>query len=513
MKQARASLRVLSWKERQRRRRRREGERETIAFFEELDPDINRNTSPPIDESVHVRCAWAIEFYTPAHMDQLAMNLMHFNHTSSVRVHNTELLDNWVDELHRVRYGGGWVNLGTLVRKGERSKFINPTREVELPPSVDYAIARAFRVSPSTVCIAVCFVFDDNFSAIYDRELRKYRNTYTERTTRGSSILTPDLQKSASIECIRSEISGRSTDWFRDHFPGIFSSGSLERNVPICEFMTLLAAKPFPQTQLDVQPVPKYLDLLGLGNGWDAWRHADIHGLHFSVQRGRRGSRLNFSTLSANSREFPAKVDNFGGHEGLSAHILYFDRSASGLLCMWASLALLDVFTENLNQVRNSNEFRTGATDEPLENLQRLRDHMSSLADVGTVLGDFFRDPESLLWSVGPIMAFEPCAPELHSPSATLDAFFRCSITERAHWLHDTNLSVRDQLAQVGMIINASENVRLQKSVAKLTWCVVGLTVLAVVLAALQPFGTDWITDLPAVIVDVFAAGTGHLPR
>ena len=80
----------------------------------------------------------------------------------------------------------------------------------------------------------------------------------------------------------------------------------------------------------------------------------------------------------------------------------------------------------------------------------------------------------------------------LTNRNSTLDMALRQSITDRAIWLRDTELSVRDQLAQLGAIINASENVRLQKTVAKLTRWIVVLTVLAVILAAAQLLSIDW---------------------
>ena len=471
-------------------------EREALEFHKERDPKENCETSPPDDEAVGLHCAWAVEFYTPAHMDNLAKNLLHFNRTSGIREYDTQHLDTWVNELHRARYGGGWINLGLLERKGERSKFLGTTRRVELPPSVEYALAHTFRVSPSIVCIAVCFVFDEDLSSSLDSALRRNRESFAEPIDTGFSIFTPEVQKLEDIRLIRSKISSQSTDWFRDNFPGLFSSGLLGGHVPVCEFITLRKARPFPKREVAGPQAPLYLQLLGLNIDLDAWRHTDIPGLHFSIQRHRRGLPYRYSTLSANSHDFPDHVNNYGGHEGELARIYYLNNAMPNLLCMWAALALLDVFTENLNKIRNSNEFRTGESDDPVKNLQRLKDHISSLTDVGAVSADFCRDSKSRLWTFGPIAAFAPCMPEVYEANATLDAVFRRSITERAVWLHDTDLSVRDQLTQMGAIINASESVRLQKTVAKLTRIVVFLTLvavlLAVVLATVQLLSINW---------------------
>ena len=467
-------------------------EREVLESYRERDPEENRETSLPADETVALHCAWAVEFYTPAHMDNLAKNLLRFNQTSAVQKYDTEHLDAWVKELHRASNGGGWINLGLMERKGERPKFIGATRRVDLPPSVEYALAHAFRVSPSIVCIAVCFVFDEDVSSSLDNALRRYRDSYVEPIDAGFSIFTPEVQKLEDLGSMRSRISVQSTEWFKENFPGLFSSGLLGGHVPVCEFITLQKARPFPKGEVDGSQTPLYLRLLGLSTDWDAWRSGDIPGLLFSTQMHHRGSPVRYSTLSANGHDFPDHVNNYGGHEGQLARIYYLNSAMPNLVCMWAALALLDVFTENINKIRNSDEFRTGESDDPVKNLQRLRDHISSMTDVGAVLADFCKDSQSRLWTFGHIAAFTPCMPHMYEDNATLGEVLKRSISERAVWLHDTDLYVRDQLTQMGTIINASENVRLQRTVAILTWVVVLLTLVAVALATVQLLNANW---------------------
>ena len=66
-------------------------------------------------------------------MDKLAKNLLSFNRTSGVKEHQAHHLDTWVNEMHRTRYGGAWINLGLLERKGQRPNFVGPSRKVGLP--------------------------------------------------------------------------------------------------------------------------------------------------------------------------------------------------------------------------------------------------------------------------------------------------------------------------------------------------------------------------------------------
>ena len=77
----------------------------------------------------------------------------------------------------------------------------------------------------------------------------------------GFSIFDPRTQKTDEIESVRSTASQSAAKWFRDNLPGAFSSGLLEGRVPVCDFMTLRDAKPFPKIE---KPIPglAYLRML-----------------------------------------------------------------------------------------------------------------------------------------------------------------------------------------------------------------------------------------------------------
>ena len=103
---------------------------------------------------------------------------------------------------------------------------------------------------------------------------------------------------------------------------------------------------------------------------------------------------------------------------------------------------------------------------------------------------------------------FVPCEPELYSADDTLLTGFKRRISERSNWLQRTESAVRDQLVQTGAIINAFENVRLQKNVNKLTWLVVFLTVCTVVIGGLQLAGVDWVLEFLQKIGDSIVMAT-----
>ena len=377
-----------------------------------------------------------------------------------------------------------------------------------MPPAVAYARAKAHRISPAIMCIAVCFVFEGDFSASFDAALRKSRNTYSCPTSSGFSIHTPREQKTEAIGLIRSQISDDFTSWFREHIPGVFSSDPIDGRVPICEFLTLQKETPFVAREMRSGADLEYLRILGLDANWEAWRHSAVPELHFSIQHEGRGTPLRYSTLSAAEPGFLSRIGNYGGHKGQLAEIFYLDSDMDDLLCIWSGLSLFDVFTETLNRVRNSGDFRLGQSGNSVDNLQRLQDHIFWLSDIGAVSMEFANDIHASFWYSQSTKMFVPCEPDLYSPNDTLLTIFERRISERANWLQRTESAVRDQLVQTGAIINASENLRLQNTVARLTWSVVFLTVCAVVIGGLQLSGVDWVLGLFQKIGDSIVIAT-----
>lgn len=45
--------------------------REMLAVYRRRDAEKNIQTEPPDDEAIDLRCVWAVEFYTPSHIEKL----------------------------------------------------------------------------------------------------------------------------------------------------------------------------------------------------------------------------------------------------------------------------------------------------------------------------------------------------------------------------------------------------------------------------------------------------------
>ena len=366
-----------------------------------------------------------------------------------------------------------------------------------------WATASISRVSPSLFCLVVCFVFDDDFSKGIDGALRKYRKTYTEPYDNGFSISDPETQKRNDVKLLRSSVSQRTGKWLGEHFPGVFSSANNDAGVPVCEFITLRKTKPFPNLDSGATPGLRYLDVIGLAADWEAWRHSQVPGLRFSIQQPPRTTPQNYSTLSICEEDCPQKILNYGGHQGKTALINYMDGFMPSLVSMWAVLHLLEAYTEQTGKILNSTEFRMGTRNDSVKILRRLHEHLSFLSDLGAVSADLASQSDRAGRAFRFHVSFKPCRPGLENGYATLNESLNQAIKERAHWLQVADQSVRERLSQVGAVIDATENVRLQKTVSTLTWVIVALTIATLLVTLYRPQIANWVATAFRFLGDI----------
>ena len=101
--------------------------------------------------------------------------------------------------------------------------------------------------------------------------------------------------------------------------------------------------------------------------------------------------------------------------------------------------------------------------------------------------------------------SFSPCRSDPHRENLDLSEFLRLSIMDQATWLRTVDQSIRGQLVQFGSIVDATENLRLQKTVSKLTRVIVVLTLITLLVALVgifEPPSTEWAKTLFGAVSD-----------
>ena len=465
-----------------------------LANYGERDPQDNSATTPPEDECVDLCCAWGIELYTPTYIPDLIEGLRELGwHTNDHR-DPTRDPESWLQGLRRFQSGGAWLNLGYLIPNDSGPLLIGAEKRVaSLPECAKYARIRICSISPSLVSVVVCFVFNDETSTIFDRALRINRQTYTTPSPRGHRIHDVRSQKSEHIGRIRSNINRQIGTWFAGNLPGLFSSGILDRDIPTCEFITLVKSEPFPSPIESESNSQEYLELLGLRLDFDAWKNSRTPGLKFTMEDRRGRNPRYHSILATKENRHIDGMPDFWPNTDRNARIMHVGELMPNLLSLCSILPMLEGYTQHLNTVRDSATSRPRDRLAPAEVLEKLGGDVAYSVDIAAVTAELAMYAEEAFPLVHDVEQFEPCDARLYETGKNLRERLEFIVHEQATWLERTDKSIRDHLTQYGSLVGAAQNVRMQARITLLTWALLILaaaTLVANVLVFLMRDGT-----------------------
>lgn len=450
------------------------------------DEEENLKTEPPSDELIDLRCIWVVEFYTPSQIAQLLRRFEKLgwnNVNTGLSQHSPTL---WIQRLRETAHGGGWFNLGPIHRPGDR-RFFHIGRTASLPSEVEYALAAMYSLTSSITCIVIGFVLDEKYSGRLNGALKRKRQTIMEPLTRGSySFPGPASQKAADIRAIRAELRESAVNWFRTHLPGIFAGGLLEDVFPTCEFVTLRRAMPFPKAGERDCEAEEWLCLLDIDNDIDAWEADGLPSLKFTWPLLRDEKSRFHAVVAAKEDAFSAEELRAYGGGSRTSYVVHVDRLVNGLLSRWALLGMLTGFERHLNNIRDSATFKPAKRERPLHLLRELSEHVSQSVDIAAAsveLRHFAEQENSFEYE---LETFKPSDPRFYRDKGiTLSRGLRKKVEERSVWLENIDRSIRDLLIQYGTILGAREDIKLQKSIRRMTGVMVILTIFMAVLTAL----------------------------
>ncbi|MYH60649.1 MAG: hypothetical protein F4148_02410 [Caldilineaceae bacterium SB0675_bin_29] len=305
-----------------------------LRVYRERDAENNKRTTPHDSEVIDLCCIWAVEFYTPSHMDSLFTGAKRFGWKQE-GFRSLRDIQEWFGHSGTLLPGvsGSYWNLGFVSRanspftgpSGTNSMTRNQVHPDALPPSyVTKLTGSLISITSSLSCVIMCFILDNDYAKRLDEALRADRQTYYKGTSQSHTILDPERQKSDEIKQVRHEIKATATKWVSANIPGLFSSGLLVDKMPTYELVTLRDAEPFPS---DRHSILDFLRVLTLDYSSDAWASTQIPGLKLSLQDwADRVPQYHFifSLRESNlSDEFLKEKRNLAGRD---ARIFYIDE-------------------------------------------------------------------------------------------------------------------------------------------------------------------------------------------
>ena len=339
-----------------------DSEEDLLRIYRNRDAESNKETTPPDNEVIDLGCIWAVEFYTPSHMDALLTNVRRIGWNEEGFLGLKDIRE-WADRSREHPKGGGWQNLGTIRSSGTNDSTFRKVHPNALPPPhVSDISGRLFSITSSLACIIMMFRLQEEFATGFDTALRTDRQTYyTELSSHSRAIHEPEMQKIDHIRQIRDEMRSTVTKWFSTNLPGLFSSGLLEDEMPTCEFVTLRETAPCPSTD---QSAPDFLRLLGLDSGFDAWSSIHLPGLKFSSSSWDPSVPQYHSIFAIKEDDLSDdqlnEAMNWSGREARILHIN--DFAMDGPLWLWALLRMLEGYGKRLGALRESSMLRLEAS-------------------------------------------------------------------------------------------------------------------------------------------------------
>ena len=478
--------------------------KDILRHYKERDPKENQDSTPPDHEFVDLICLWAVEFYTPAHTDDLVDNLKRLGWGDGDSRGDSSNPIAWVEGLRRHHYGVGWMNLGMLTPRESEPVIGGLSHNVHLPSNVKYALAGIYSLTPSLIGVVVCFVFEEPSSGLFDKTFRADRSTYVTRTGTGWRFHGPADQKRDGVTQIRADLSQLAADWFSKNLPGLFSSGLLNGEIPTCELIATRVAEPFPSHTSGARHLFEYSGLLGIGRALDIWQHKDDSGLKLKLpDDGERGPRYH-AILAIRESNANGCQGNDVANQTTRDKLHELDLVIPNCLSVWAILPMLEGYTKHIKQIRDSTTLRPKKSKDAVRILETLRSHVSYSVDIAAVAAELATSRDAL--SNFNFLAGEfKARPEGSSPSKSLDWYLTRGIRDRANWLLRTDRALRDQLTQYGSLLGTAENVRLQKTIGCLTWVLVVFGVATILMSGLALTQTPWFHGAIEILRKFFA--------
>ena len=466
-----------------------------LQSIRQRDPDQNAKNSPPTDEFIDLCSIWAIEFYTPSHMDRLLSSLEHLGWAEG----DSRNPVSWLQHRDATQFGQSWMPLGPVIPRNVPDPFTTRSLRADLPAHVQCAYGDIYCVTPSLVAIVFEFTFDEEYSRILDNALRQERKSYVTPIPEGHRIHNPGSQRVAHIQNIRKDASGLIANWFSTNIPGLCSAGLLDGEFPTCEFVSLRKAQPFPTRQERGDDFLWYLFHLGMSNSHGTWQSADLPALRFSPSSDDRHTARFHSMLSINEVSWREQDPKEGDSFGRESRIYDMHHRVTNVLGIWWIVVLLEGYANHFKKLRNSEFLRPRKHGAKLDALRRIGDSVSYSVDIAAVTAEL----TSLVRSKRPLgFDVESFVPRSDVSDyfwkGTLEQLIHRQVGENANWIQSMDKAFRDHLTQFGTIIGIEEDIRLQNKISRLTYAMLVLTFLLAILTLtiaqehLPWIGTIW---------------------
>lgn len=452
--------------------------RRTLEAWRKQDRNVNKRSSPTGDEDIRLVCVWAVEYFPPAYTDDLVAGLRKIGWDEP-----TVLSDPipGIEKMRERHAGGQMTHLGYLIPKGS-TRFLGSTaRKARLPNGVVYAIADLYTVTPSLHCAVVCFILGEDAGSGFDRALRAIYRTEAEPTKDGWQYSLPDRQKEERLAEIRQGLSDSVVRWFRKNLRGLFSSGLLNGEIPICEGITTRMAEPFPADSDQDGALVLYTSMLGIERELGVWRCQEDPTLKLRLPRDGDQSLQHRAILAAKESK---KTGSYLGEQLMDAAEMHPTHTLmSPWLSIWGLIPLLKGYVRLVRDVRDSPALRHADQKFAAIILKKFRGYLAYSIDISDVATELTKESVSR-FPLAQSVPFDSC--RSGQGKLSLLDFLDDKTKGLAAWVLGRERALRDQVVQISSLLGIEENIRAQTKMRRMTRWVLVLTFVAIGIAVLS---------------------------
>jgi hypothetical protein len=453
-------------------------------YHSTIDPTDNKATSPPLDEQIRIPSIWVFEAFPPSFISNLRLSTEKLKWSQSERVINPDFLDS-VDRMRFRLSGGGWLNLGYIVRDSGHSLNIN--RQADLPDGVEAIHASILQYIPSTTILVFQFLLNDDTANAIDQPLRDNYSTYKERIKDGWRYHNVESQKKLVVNTARESIRTLCTEWVKSNFPGLYASGQYSESFPTSEIITINKNEPYKFE--GEKPRNSFLSMINLDHDFYAWKSQNIQGLYLQLYE-EIDKDVNKLVFSGNISKILEDSDLKGyGSDTREGQILRWLTDLDHTIGIWVLYVITRTYEKQLGILRDSygsldfSDLDLAASevqvlDKKLLNLQRnLTPFIQELIPLCEKKSYFLHD----------VYEFFPVSERRKSDTGLFNG-----LRERLLILVETLRSNEEQISaianrstQIASAISndklSKTNIRLQRGIFWMTWVLIILTLILVV--------------------------------
>lgn len=466
-------------------------------FHNEKDPKDNLETTPPSDEKIRIPCIWAFEVFPPEYIENFYESIEKLGWLDE----RIDALDDFQDTLLEMRHrvgGGGWLNLGMIVKKSDKQNWIR-ARTAHLPKGVKSIRASIFQAIPSTTMLICQFNFEDDLANILEEPLQKSYETYTKKHQYGYRIIGVEHQKRDLVELNKEYLNSICSTWLKENFAGLYASELIKDEHPVCMFLTLEKNTPFSKATSSHD----YLSILEINQQWDVWMCDKLEGLHLQFKKDKNAIHRSL-LLTGNIHHILQNEDIARYGETKEACVVNYFQYLDYTLGTWVLSELLDSYIYkitdlrdlygkmDMNNLHQSIKSMTKLDHEVLKSQKNIIPFIIELKNYCNGLGSFMHNVyEFKQLEQNPFSKRNLFSSMRESMIRRIDLLIK---NEKV--LKETANATRQISATISSDNVATTNIRLQNSMRRMTIVMLVLTVISTCATIVSIKDSDFIQSL-----------------